>query len=492
MKAVPLLLGLIAFGLGLAGSFHFDDHALFSDPAITAPGGWLDIGSLKQTRPLTWFSFWLSYQLAGANPMPWHIWSLLLHLGCVWLVYAVLRRAIPENAAILAACIFAVHPLQAQAVNYVFARATLLMTLFCLLAFRSWLNGKQWHATAWFFLALLAKEECAAFPLFLGLWEWSRTRKLPAMPLAAMLAVTLAVGARAVWATQAIAGSGSGFTAEVAPLDYFFTQGFQIVRYAALLIWPHPLTVDPEIAIRGAAPGLLAWIVVILLTAMLYRRGGTPGFWVAAGVLLLLPSSSILPASDLAADRRMYLPMLGFAAGMGIVLRRAPKLAPALLLVWTALSVRQTLLWRSEESLWTEAALHAPGKIRPKIQLARVLTPERGLVLIQQAKKIDPANPLLASEEGRIYLESNRPDLALESFGQALALQPDSARAINNRAVALAALGQLETAKSEWLRALQKDPCLFDAHLNLRKSGAADPPPASCRFTPDQAKALGL
>ncbi|MBX9600127.1 MAG: tetratricopeptide repeat protein [Bryobacteraceae bacterium] len=492
MKAVPLLLGLIAFGLSLAGSFQFDDHALFSDPAITSPGGWLEVWSWKQTRPLTWFSFWLSFQLSGADPVPWHALSLMLHLGCAWLTYSTLRRVIPENAAILAACVFAVHPLQAQAVNYVFARATLLMTLFCLLAFRSWLNGKQWHAAGWFFLALLSKEECAAFPLFLGAWEWTRTRRLPAMPLAAMLAVTLAAGARAVWATQAIPGSGSGFTAGIAPLDYFFTQGFQIPRYAALLIWPHPLTVDPDVTVRGALPGLLAWVLVIVATIMLYRRGGEFGFWISAAVLLLLPSSSILPAADLAADRRLYLPMLGFAAALGSALNRAPRAVLAVLLVWTSLSVRQTLLWRSEESLWTEALLHAPGKIRPRIQLARVLPPERGLVLIQQAKKIDPANPLLASEEGRIHLESNRPDLALEAFGQALALEPESARAINNRAVAMAALGQMETARAEWVRALDKDPCLFDARLNLRKAGSPAPPLDSCRFTPDQAKALGL
>jgi protein O-mannosyl-transferase len=492
LKAVPPLLGLIAFGLSLAGSFHFDDHALFSDPAITSAGGWLDVWSLRQTRPLTWFSFWLSYQLSGANPMLWHALNLALHLGCVWLVYSTLRRVIPENAAILAACVFAVHPLQAQAVNYVFARATLLMTLFCLLSFRSWLQGKPWHAVGWFVLGLLSKEECAAFPLFLALFDWARSRRGNARPVAAMLAVTLAAGARAVWATSAVAGTGSGFTAGIAPVDYFFTQGFQILRYVALLIWPHPLTVDPEVPLRGAVPGLLAWALVIVASALLYRRGEQFGFWVAAGVLLLLPSSSILPAADLAADRRMYLPMLGFGAALGIALSRAPRGVLAVLLVWTSLSVRQTLLWRTEESLWTEAVLHAPGKIRPKIQLARVLPPERGLVLIQQAKKIDPSNPLLASEEGRIYLESNRPALALEAFGQALALEPDSARAINNRAVALAALGQMETAKAEWLRALDKDPCLFDARLNLRKAGSPAPPPSSCRFTPDQAKALGL
>src|SRR5262249_60870993 len=83
---------------------------------------------------------------------------------------SLLRQPVaPSWTALLATGIFAFHPLQTEAVAYVFARATLLATLFCLLAWRDWLGGQRWRAVAWLALALLSKEECAAFPVFLWL-----------------------------------------------------------------------------------------------------------------------------------------------------------------------------------------------------------------------------------------------------------------------------------------------------------------------------------
>jgi protein O-mannosyl-transferase len=73
----------------------------------------------------------------------------------------------PSRAADYAALIFAVHPLQTEAVNYVWARANLLMTTLCLLALREWLRDRGWCAVAWFGLALLAKQECVALPVLL-------------------------------------------------------------------------------------------------------------------------------------------------------------------------------------------------------------------------------------------------------------------------------------------------------------------------------------
>ena len=53
----------------------------------------------------------------------------------------------------------------------------------------------------------------------------------------------------------------------------------------------------------------------------------------AAGLILLLPSSSIFPAADLAADRRMYLPMLAFAAAAGLVLARVKPMSIVAMIV---------------------------------------------------------------------------------------------------------------------------------------------------------------
>jgi protein O-mannosyl-transferase len=157
-----LAAALAAFGGSLASGFHFDDYAIFG--SVGTHSLWW---CLRQTRPLTYLTFWLNYQAGGENPLGYHAVNLALHVAAVWLLYAALRRLIPAEAALLAAAIFAVHPIQAEAVDYVWGRSIALAAVFCFAAWIEWMRGREWIAVAWFAAGLLAKEECAAFPLAL-------------------------------------------------------------------------------------------------------------------------------------------------------------------------------------------------------------------------------------------------------------------------------------------------------------------------------------
>src|SRR4029077_3168303 len=121
MRARLLLVAaaLAAFGASLGSVFHFDDYAFFSDPLLTSVAGWTGLWSLTRPRPLTYLTFWLNYQIGGQDPLGYHALNLLLHLGAVLLAFECLRRLMPGRAALLAAALFAVHPLQAESVDYV-------------------------------------------------------------------------------------------------------------------------------------------------------------------------------------------------------------------------------------------------------------------------------------------------------------------------------------------------------------------------------------
>src|ERR1039458_4127987 len=166
MRNRLLLLGaaLAAFGASLFSSFHFDDYAIFSSSVLTSSSGWKAIGDL---RPLTNLPLWLNYLVGGRDPFTYHLFALALYLGAVLLAYACLRRLLPERAALAAAAVVALHPIQAEAVNYISARASLLGAVFCLAALLSWLNGRRPIAVALFAAAVLSNEYCAAFPLVL-------------------------------------------------------------------------------------------------------------------------------------------------------------------------------------------------------------------------------------------------------------------------------------------------------------------------------------
>jgi Flp pilus assembly protein TadD len=164
----------------------------------------------------------------------------------------------------------------------------------------------------------------------------------------------------------------------------------------------------------------------------------------------------------------MYLPLLGFAAAAGLLLVRArPAVAVTVVLALTAVSVDRTRVWDSDDSLWREAVRRSPGKLRPKIQLARNVPPAQALPLLADARKVAPDDPAIATETGRILMAQGQTAAALAEFGRALALDPRDARNYNNRGVALAALGQNAAARQDFLRALALDPGLTEAKRNL-------------------------
>lgn len=470
---------LAAFGLSLAGSFHFDDYSLFSG----------NVFHTLATRPLAAVTFWFSLAAGDRNPIDYHAVDLALHVVAVLLLYEALRGLAGNRAAFLGAMVFAVHPIQTEAVNYVFERATELDTVLCLAALLAWLRDRPWHAAAWFAAALAAKQECVAFPIFLLLLDLSRARRVRRLPLAFMLLLSAAAGSAVMIAVGRTPGVEVGSQAGIAWSAYLLSEGAVILRYLRLLVVPWGFNVDPEIHTPPVWLGIGAWMLVaalVWLAALRFKKSGAGswfGFWFIGGIILLLPSSSIFPAADLAADRRMYLPMIAFAACAGILLQyvRPAALVAALAIVWIGLSVQRTLVWRTERSLWSDAVEKSPDKVRPKLQLARASPPEAALTLLGQARSLAPRDARIPAEEGRIYLATGHPAQALTAFGRALALDPRNAGALNNRGAALLALGQRDAARQDFERALKLDPCESEARQNLARLGVNQPPPAQCR-----------
>ena len=228
---------------------------------------------------------------------------------------------------------------------------------------------------------------------------------------------------------------------------------------------------------------------------LLSRRAGSgmpdSGFWFIAGIVLLLPTSSVFPANDLAADRRVYLPLFCFGACAGFLLQRLRRrwlIALAILLAM--LAAWRTWVWMDNARLWTEAVDRAPAKTRPRIQLARSVPPAEAEGVLLEAKKIAPGTQ--AWHPNWEDVSRSEPSGGLDRIRNGLALAPDDhADAISNRGVALALLKQTDAAMSDFQRALKKDPCSFEARLNLmRMTGVRTEPSRPCRYTPEQQAAL--
>ena len=485
---------LAAYAGAAGGVFHFDDFSIFADPAITSSSGWYEVWQPMQTRPLTWFTFWLNHALGGDNPLGYHLFNFLAHLATALLLRLALWRLMPGPVGFMAALLFAVHPMASETVCYVFARSSLLATFFCVGALDAWGRKRHWEAAAWFAAALLAKEECAAFPIFLLALHVSVSRDKRELPaIQAMTAMAALAGLRVIYGLRFIGEGGGPYRAGIHPLDYFAMQGLMIPRYLARLIVPVNFSIDPDFPLALAPWGWLGWAAICGLVYLAYSRfdRAREGFWFIGGLILLLPGSSVFPVADLSADRRMYLPMIAFSVAAAFLFQRVSKIAFAAIVVLLAgLSIERTIVWRSGETLWAEAMNAAPDKLRPKIQLARALPPDAAIKLLNEAKKTNPDEPLVASELGRAYVAAGRASDALPEFGRALALRPNDARALSNRGAALLALGHKDTAKPDFEQALRADPCLFEARYQLRAMGVATEPRPGCNYTGEQRRLL--
>jgi tetratricopeptide (TPR) repeat protein len=519
-RAAIVALALLAFGASLWSPFFFDDYALATDPAVTKPGGLWELAALARTRPLTYATFWANYQTAGFAPLSYHLTNLALFALTVWLAGDVFQGLTTRPAAWIALAIFALHPLQTEAVAYVFARATLLTTLFCLLSWRAWLDGFRWRAVGWFAAALLAKEEGAAFPVFLAGFEWFHQKRREGWreicgPLGAMLGLVVVFAARLLYATRVTAGSGAGFElGEITPWTYLLTQGRVVWLYLRLFVAPAGQTFDRDFRLSTSADlgSLAAWaaLVALLCGALALSRRWRAAWWFAGALILLAPTSSIAPLADLTAERRMFLPLASLSLGAGAVIanlagRRARAVGVALALALCIASWRRTQTFSSEVALWRDAEAKAPTKVRPKLQLARALGADGPASTAERKKLLDEARALsddadVLGEIGVFYLQSSQPETAAQAFHEAIERDPGDAQLRTNLGTSLVSLGRMEEAERNFRGALAIDPCNFDARNNLmfvlRRKGAVDEArilasaPRHCPFSQEQLEAL--
>lgn len=83
-------------------------------------------------RPMMTLGYLLTYQIAGLVPFSFHLVNILLNAIAVWLVFAILRRFSGERVALVAAGLFALHPIHTEPVAWIAAVTDLQLAVFYL------------------------------------------------------------------------------------------------------------------------------------------------------------------------------------------------------------------------------------------------------------------------------------------------------------------------------------------------------------------------
>src|SRR5512140_3293216 len=140
------LVSLLPYLACLGAKFVFDDQGLIQDnPAVLGRSPlqlwplpyWPDNPRSGLYRPWTIFTFWIDAHLFRVHPAGVHAVNLVLHLATTLVLWQLLRRLFPprQGLALMAAALFAVHPLRSEAVAWVAGRAELLAAFWGMAAY---------------------------------------------------------------------------------------------------------------------------------------------------------------------------------------------------------------------------------------------------------------------------------------------------------------------------------------------------------------------
>ncbi len=417
--AAAVFLAAFAFHApALRGSFVHDDFPLIvynqdlADPGAAAmllkPAGYLNtLGLRGATRPLSLLSLMADRRLWKLSPAGYHLTNLVLHgtdsVLVFFLALVLLGRGSEARPwAAVAALAFALHPVQAEAVDIVSFRPDLLMAFFYLLGLLAFARVCAavgfWKKALWAglcaaagVLAMLSKESAVTFPAALILYRALLGPRLSArarlgLAGAAVVVTLLAAGwLMRKWSAPFLhAAVYPSLTDAISPLQSRAAHVRTVVltagHYLKAFLWPSGLSIEYQMRLFGPRFAWQATAIVLALATIavlfLIIRDRLFRFGLAFCLIALLPASNILPLPNLLADRYLYLPMAGFglivaAAARGLRGRRwAPALAAALLCAYAAQTAFANARFHDMIALNSAAVRVAPDNPRARYHLA--------------------------------------------------------------------------------------------------------------------------
>ena len=450
------------YGPAMHTGFLFDDtKQLFALPTASQPlSAWIG-----RVRPVLMFSYWVNTRISMEDTFSYHLFNILIHALAGIFVFLVIRRLLEWAGAekstrtpfaAFGALLFLLHPLQAESVAYISGRSDALCGLFGCASFAVFLYRRS-PAITWavvlpvlllFAAAVLTKEQAVVLPALFVLTDfwWNPESPLRAVRANWKLYVVLALGTAAGLALfwWMIFGGGAGGSAGFAMKDltwyqYLCTQFRAIFAYLFNFVLPIHLTVDWDFPISHGifdhgSIFFLAALLALAAAAWRYRRRfPLAGYGYFVFLLLLSPTSSILPIQDPIADRRMYFPTLGLIL-IAIDLLRHLNVEPkvlatgaAALLVAAALATHaRAQVWSDPILLWRDTALKSPNKTRAHFQLAFAYF-EQGrsdlaVAEFQKTAELKPPTADLLYDWGLAYDALHQPEMALAKLRQSAAL----------------------------------------------------------------------
>jgi tetratricopeptide (TPR) repeat protein len=487
---LPALAAVAAYHGAVQHGFVFfdDDKAILYNQALYQPSisGFFTGQNLGMYAPITWIAYWLGIQLSGQEAWGHHLISLVLHAGNAVLLFAVLFSLFQRQwPALFTAILFAVHPVQAEAVSWAAATSTVLFAFFYL---AGWLSYIRWAQTSTllylpvsiglFLLAGLSKSAAVTLPLLLLATDFLINQKLKRKHWLSKIPyflISLVLGLY-TFSTRAqeghdIESASAAFTA----LDRFWMISQTLWFYPVKLLLPLGFSIAyPFVKSEGvwhwtyyaapialAAAGLLVWK---------YRRAFPERLFAIA--LYLLPLTVMLPfrtvgSFELRSDRYVYISCAGLFLLIALLLENIkPAVRMAVLgcgaSILAVLGYLQSQVWSDGVSLFKNCVDKTPAAALCQCNLAynELLRMDFSNAArhYSETLRLDKTYVEAYNGRGQAYFQMNQVALALDDFTNAIQAGLSSPKLFLNRGKCLVMLNRPQEALPDLSRSLQLEP----------------------------------
>ncbi len=358
--------------------------------------------------------------------------------------------------------VFALHPIQTDAVTYISGRSVVLVSFFCLLSFLSFLRFRQVNGRSkllwaflspvFFILGLLSKETAVCLPGLVMAYDFIfRDESLKRFKGYFYYLVYILPMLAFLLLRKALLGYVSVENAYPRTV-YLLSQIRRFPLYMRLMFLPYNQNADynfpPSTSVNMTA--VLSAIFIVLIFAYLFMtRKKSPaisffGLWF---FIAFAPESSIFPILDITVEYRVYLALAGLIASVAIFVSSL-KLKPVF--IWKAaafsviplfllLTFARNRVWATPATLWSDVVKKAPYSHRAQANL------------------------------GEALLGEGRDTEALGVLTEALESGPTDMRSIiyTNMGCCYNDLGKFESARKNFLKAMEADPTRVEARVDL-------------------------
>jgi hypothetical protein len=497
-----ILAVLSAYANVYNNAFLFDDPHLITDNKFLT--SWHHAGTLFVTnitqgaslqspfyRPLQTLLYLFVYQIAGPSIIAFHLLNITLHAANACLLYALgVRLGFQRIATLLAALLWALHPVQTEAVTYMSATADPLCAAFLLAGILvlvpEFSRPCVLTACVLFALGLLSKETAVVFPMlavtllfYRSEDRWSPKIYLKTWPFWLMTAFYFLTRETLLNSNGFLGTYSSGVTAQATIWDHFYTFLATLPVYARLIVWPTGLHMerifptylmqrDVSIYRIFLIPQIAAGFALLaaVLTGIAWRpaRRATPLAWglLWASVVHFPQSGILVPSDALISENWLYLPTAGMALGLGESLAGLCEhvhtqwlpsvlatLAILIACLFGVMTFEQNKVWRDPVVFYTHILECGEPSARARNNLGAFYE-EKG----EYAKAIEQYRGALAFSDtnadahynlgaSMILLDHSRPSVteAVGHFQRALEIDPDYYLADEGMAYVYAHLG---------------------------------------------------